>query len=589
MPASKKRFTLSGSERAPLEGARDKGPANPNEIVDVTIRLKSKAGKKAIIDPKQFTKPVKERKILSRKEFEQKHGADAESMTRVEQFAREHRLIVKEKSAGRRTIILTGTVAAMNEAFGVQLRKFEHAGGEYRGRTGAVRLPADLQEHVEGVFGLDNRPQAKPHFRRRQGRGGVRAAAVNLQYTPVQVAQFYDYPTGVDGTGQCIALIELGGGYTTSDLTAYWQQLGLTTTPNVSAVSVGNGSNNPTGDPNGPDGEVMLDIEVAGSIAPGAKIVAYFAENTDAGFLNAITTAAHDSTNNPSIISISWGGPESTWTQQAMTSMDEAFQSAAAMGVTVTVAAGDNGSTDGVNDGLNHVDFPASSPNVLACGGTKLVASGSTITSEVVWNELANNEGATGGGVSDVFPLPSWQSGAGVPASANPGGNVGRGVPDVAGDADPSTGYVTRVDGNPDVIGGTSAVAPLWAGLFALINQSVGKPVGLVNPLLYQAGDASGDFNDITSGNNPAYSAGPGWDACTGLGSPIGDKIAAIFGNSASGQNTRRNTASNLSRVVTSKKKIAKKAKVAKKLKVSKRRAAKPKAAKRRTIRSRAA
>jgi len=426
----------------------------------------------------------------------------------------------------------------MNGAFGVQLKTYEHPSGKYRGRTGAVQLPAELQDVVEGVFGLDNRPQAKPHFRRRQGLGGVRAAAVNLSYTPLQVAAFYDYPTGVDGSGECIALIELGGGYNSTDLSNYWSQLNLAKTPNVSAVSVGNGSNQPTGDPSGPDGEVTLDIEVAGAIAPGANIVVYFAENTDAGFLNAITTAAHDSTNNPSVLSISWGGPESSWTQQAMTSMDEAFQSAAAMGVTVCVAAGDDGSTDGVNDGANHVDFPASSPNVLACGGTQLVTSGNTVTSETVWNELASDEGATGGGISDVFPLPSWQNGAGVPPSADPSQNVGRGVPDVAGDADPTTGYVTLVDGQPDVIGGTSAVAPLWAGLVALINQSVGKPIGFMNPLLYQAGDVSGDFDDITSGNNGAYSAGPGWDACTGLGSPVGTKIADIFSSGAQAAKT---------------------------------------------------
>jgi kumamolisin len=529
VPDSKKHFALDGSERTPLEGAREIGPANPNEMVDVTVQLRSKAGKRPIMDPEEYKKPVRERKIFSRKEFEKRHGADAESMAKVEAFARDHKLLVKEKSAARRTIMLSGTVTAMNKAFGVQLKEYEHPGGQYRGRTGPVHLPVDLQEDVEGVFGLDNRPQAKPHFRRRQGRGGVRAAAVNLSYTPVQVAEFYEFPTNVDGTGECIALIELGGGYTVADLNSYWSQLGLKKTPTVSAVSVGDASNRPTGSANGPDGEVMLDIEVAGAIAYGAKIVAYFAENTDAGFLNAITTAAHDTTNNPSIISISWGGPESTWTQQAMTSMDEAFQAAAAMGVTVTVAAGDDGSTDGVSDGQNHVDFPASSPNVLACGGTKLVASGGEVGSEVVWNELANGEGATGGGVSDVFPLPSWQNAAGVPPSANKGHKVGRGVPDVAGDADPTTGYVTRVDGKADVIGGTSAVAPLWAGLVALINQSVGKPVGFLNALLYQAGDPSGDFHDITSGNNGAYSARPGWDACTGLGSPVGSKISGIF------------------------------------------------------------
>jgi kumamolisin len=530
MSAPKKQLPLAGSERVPLEGAREIGPANPIETVDVTIRLRSRAGNKPIVNAAEFTKPIEERTLLSREEFEQRHSANSDSISRVEAFARQHKLLVKEKSPARWTVILSGTVAAMNEAFGVELKDYEHPSGRYRGRTGPIHLPAELQDVVEGVFGLDNRPQAKPHFRRRQGRGGVRAAAISLSYTPIQVAGLYNFPIGVNGAGECIALIELGGGYNPTDLSNYWNQLKLPETPTVTAVSVGNGSNNPTGDPNSADGEVMLDIEVSGSIAPAAKIVVYFAENTDAGFLNAITTAVHDSTNNPSVVSISWGGPESSWTQQAMTSMDEAFQSAAAIGVTVCVAAGDDGSTDGVTDGLNHVDFPASSPNVLACGGTELVASGNAITSETVWNELANNEGATGGGISDVFPLPSWQSGAGVPPSANPKHNVGRGVPDVAGDADPTTGYVTRVDGNPDVIGGTSAVAPLWAGLIALINESIGKPAGFINPLLYKSASTATDFNDITSGNNGAYSAAPGWDACTGLGSPIGIQVATALG-----------------------------------------------------------
>jgi kumamolisin len=532
MSTPKKTLPIAGSERAPMEGAQEIGPANPNETVDVTIRLRSRAGKKPIVSADAYTKPIEDRIILSRKEFEQRHGADPESIARVETFARQHKLTVKEKSAARRTVILSGTVTAMNEAFGVELKEYDQPSGRYRGRTGVIHLPVELHDVVEGVFGLDNRPQAKPHFRRRRGVAGARAESVNLSYTPPQVAALYDFPTGVNGAGECIALIELGGGYNTTDLSSYWSQLKLTETPTVSAVSVGDGSNNPTGDPNGPDGEVMLDIEVAGSIAPGAKIVVYFADNTDAGFLNAITTAVHDSTNNPSVVSISWGGPESSWTQQAMTSMDEAFQSAAAMGVSVCVAAGDDGSTDGVTDGLNHVDFPASSPNVLACGGTELVASGNSITSETVWNELANNEGATGGGISDVFPLPSWQNGAGVPPSANPSKNIGRGVPDVTGDADPTTGYVTRVDGNPDVIGGTSAVAPLWAGLIALINQSIGKPVGFINPLLYQDAATARDLHDITSGNNGAYSAGPGWDACSGLGSPIGTQVATALGAS---------------------------------------------------------
>lgn len=189
------------------------------------------------------------------------------------------------------------------------------------------------------------------------------------------------------------------------------------------------------------------------------------------------------------------------------------------MGVTVLSASGDNGSTDGSTSGNPTVDFPASSPFLVGCGGTKLTLSGASISSEQTWNELSSNEGATGGGVSEAFALPGFQQSAKVPKAPN--GFAGRGVPDVAGDADPATGYNVVVDGQQSVIGGTSAVAPLWAGLFALINQSLGTNVGYVNPLLYSA-KAEAAFHDITAGNNGTYSAGLGWDACTGLGSPNG-------------------------------------------------------------------
>ena len=286
----------------------------------------------------------------------------------------------------------------------------------------------------------------------------------------------------------------------------------------------------------------MLDIEVAAAVAPGAKIVVYFTPNTDQGFIDAISTAVHDTTHKPSVVSISWGGPESTWTAQAMTALDSACQAAAALGVTITVAAGDNGSTDGVKGTANHVDFPASSPHVLACGGTKLVGSGTTITSEVVWNETAANEGATGGGVSNVFPLPTWQANSKVPAPTVSGG--GRGVPDVAGDADPATGYTIRVDGQTQVIGGTSAVAPLWAGLIALANATNKASAGFINPTIYTAGAAKA-FRDITSGNNGGFTAGPGWDACTGLGSPVGTAlIAAVAPKTASQEGVSKKAAS---------------------------------------------
>jgi kumamolisin len=545
-----KKHSILGSERPPMPGAKEIGPADPNEKIDVTIRLRSRAGKKPALTADSYRKPLRERKILTRDQYEKTHGADPAGIAAVRKFAGENGLTVVEESPSRRTVILSGTVADMQKAFGVELRQYQHpTAGRYRGRTGPVQIPDNLKDEIEGVFGLDNRPQAQPHFRRWRAPTGVKPHAAGVSFTPPQVASLYDFPTTVDGTGECIGIIELGGGFSQTDLNNYFKQLKLSKSPKVTAIPVGDGKNQPTGNPDGPDGEVMLDIEVAGSIAPGASIVVYFAENTDAGFLNAVTTAVHDKTNNPSVISISWGSVESTWTSQAMTSMDEAFQAAAAVGVSICVASGDNGSTDGVNDGLQHVDFPASSPYALGCGGTHLQASGNVIASETVWNELASGEGASGGGVSDFFPLPTFQQNADVPPSANPGGHVGRGVPDVAGDADPTSGYQTLVDGQPDVIGGTSAVAPLWAALIALLNQALGQPVGYLNPLLYQKASSSGDFHEITSGNNGAYAAGAGWNACTGLGSPIGTAVEAALspGQSASSAHTMKKTGTHAS------------------------------------------
>ena len=349
----------------------------------------------------------------------------------------------------------------------------------------------------------------------------------------------------------------MGGGYRQADLTAYFNTLNLAA-PAITAVSVDGGTNSPS-TASGADGEVMLDIEVAGSVASGAKIAVYFSPNTDQGFIDAITTAVHDTTNKPSVISISWGGAESNWTEQSMMALDAACQSAAALGITITVAAGDNGSTDGGTG--NNVDFPASSPHVLACGGTTLDANGGTIVSEVVWNELANQEGATGGGVSNVFPLPTWQANANVPSPSVSAG--GRGVPDVAGDADPTTGYTIRVDGETTVIGGTSAVAPLWAGLVAVANQQLGTEVGFIQPAIYAA-NAAAAFNDITEGNNGGFSAGPGWDACTGLGSPIASKLIPLLAvSSASFKSATSKPRKKAVKKVVKKgsKKVAKKAK----------------------------
>ena len=529
MTSTRKFTALSGSERQPVRGARLIHNSHPDQIIEVSIRIRSKSEAKREELKSALAKPGF--KPMSRADFESAHGADPADVNQVKKFAQEFGLKVHETGTelARRTVMLSGTVSNLQKAFHVELKEYSHPKGNFRGRIGAISVPSEFAGIITGVFGLDNRPQAEPHFRRLpQPAGKLQAHTSTTSYDPNQVAQIYNYPAG-DGTGQCIGIIELGGGFQLDDLSTYFGSLNIAT-PQVISVSVDGGTNSPT-NPNSADGEVMLDIEVAGSIAPAAKIVVYFSPNTDQGFLDAITTAVHDSTNQPSVISISWGSAESGWTPQALTNFDEAFQAAAAMGVTVCVASGDSGSSDGVNDGNNHVDFPASSSFALGCGGTTLQASNGQIVNETVWNEQPNG-GATGGGVSNVFPLPTWQQGFDVPSPSVQGG--GRGVPDVSGDADPNTGYNILVDGESGIFGGTSAVAPLWAGLVARINQQMGKSIGFLNPQIYaQAVEASG-FHDITQGNNGAFSAGPGWDACTGLGTPNGVLLeAALTGTSA--------------------------------------------------------
>jgi kumamolisin len=433
---------------------------------------------------------------------------------------------VSSEHAARRTVMLAGTVKQFNEAFGVDLHHFTHPGGGYRGFAGPLHLPDELHDVVEAVLGLDNRPQAMPHFRvgPEQPDHASRAAAPAGSFTPLQLASIYGFPAGA-GKGECIALIELGGGFKPADLSTYFSGLGISPQPAVVAVGVDGASNAPTGQPGGPDGEVMLDIEVAGAVAPAARIAVYFAPNTDAGFLDAITTAIHDTTNQPSVISISWGGPESSWSKQALTTFDQAFQTAATLGITVFCASGDNGSSDGLRG--DHVDFPASSPHVVGCGGTHLVASGGKIASESVWNHLPSS-GAGGGGVSTAFALPTWQHGLTTKKTSGTAAALKkRGVPDVAGDADPQTGYTVRVDGQNLVFGGTSAVAPLWAGLVARLNARKGSSLGFINPTLYANPKA---FHDVAQGNNGDFAATSGWDACTGLGSPNGAALATTFG-----------------------------------------------------------
>jgi kumamolisin len=546
--ATRKLVAVRGSKKAALHGAKIIAPAPADERLEVTVRLRPR---NPFPDPAKMCECADTpQKIMTHAEYEKNYGADPKDVASIRKFATAHGLSVVRESLARRSVMLSGTVASMAQAFGVKLDIYEYPGGTYRGRVGQVRVPAELSPIVEGVFGLDNRRVAKPHFRVQ--RAAATHAGAARPFNPNEVAKLYNFPDDVDGSGQCIGIIELGGGYRPQDLSSYFKSLGIKA-PTVIPVSVDGAANAPTGDPDGDDGEVVLDIEVAGAVAPGAKIVVYFAPNDRAskGFLDAITKAVHDTTNNPSVISISWGGPEeiSSQSDAFQTQFDQALQAAAMLGITVCVAAGDNGAADegpNVWDGSAHADFPSASPFALACGGTRMIANSSSITEESIWNQHKaetdagpdGSFGSSGGGVSGAFDLPAYQKNAGVPKSLNPKGATGRGLPDVTGAGDPATGYNVFVDGTKSQVGGTSAVAPLWAGLIALINQKLHGRVGFINPQLYALSKSAGALNDITAGDNRVsfggstnvgYDAGPGWDACSGLGSPNGKVLAGLL------------------------------------------------------------
>ncbi|RQS59297.1 peptidase S53 [Burkholderia sp. Bp8963] len=504
------------------------GPCDPAERIHVTIMLRRQEEGDLDTLLHQLATGDPNARPLSRDAFAKRFSANPDDIRKTEEFARRHQLTVDRVDPVESVVVLSGTIKQFEAAFGVTLERFEHRTiGQYRGRSGAITLPDELGDAVTAVLGLDSRPQARPHFRLRPPFKPARGGATAVTFTPPQLASLYGFPAG-DGAGQCIAIIELGGGYTAADIAQYFRGLGITTPPKLVDVNVGTGRNAPTGDPSGPDGEVALDIEVAGAIAPAATIAVYFAPNSDAGFIQAVNAAVNDTKNRPSVISISWGGPEAIWQAQSAQAFNRVLQTAAAQGITVCAASGDSGSGDGLQDGAQHVDFPASSPYVLGCGGTQLDAlPGQGIRSEVTWNDDASGGGAGGGGVSTMFDLPAWQQGLTVTladGSATP--LAKRGVPDVAGDASPQTGYEVAIAGTPTVMGGTSAVSPLWAALIARINASAGASVGWINPVLYRN---PGALRDVTEGSNGAYAAAPGWDACTGLGSPNGAQLAAIL------------------------------------------------------------
>ena len=525
---------LSGSERRPGTRAKHIGPANERESTEVTVIVRRRPDGPPVPAGSYYRDtPPSQRPRLSETEFAGKFGADPNDIAKVSDFAKSHGLKVGEVHLGRRSIVLAGTVGEMNAAFGVSLQMYEDdaparrganpARETYRGRDGFIHVPEAIANVIIGVFGLDNRRISK-----RNAADPPATNPISLQ----QATSLYRFPGNL-AAGQTIAIFSEGG-YLPADINANFP----VNPPVVTDVSV----DAPNG--NFADAETTQDIVIAASAAPGATIAVYFTLYSQKGWVDLINRVIHPSPGDPvcSVLSSSFYVSNGDDTQTLLnegvsigwlTAASAAFEDAAIQGVTICIASGDTGTDSKVGDGKAHVQYPASDPWVLSVGGTTIGNIVGSSFDEYVWNDtfFGGIAGATGGGVSDLFPRPYYQVDAGVPLSLNDG-HTGRGVPDVAANASPNSGYPIIVGGGPFVGNGTSASAPLWAGLIAVVNAALDQNVGFVNPVLYALGTSA--FRDIVgvpgaadNGLNgvPGYPARVGWDACTGWGSPKGEAL----------------------------------------------------------------
>jgi kumamolisin len=530
------RVELPGSYRPLAREAHRIGTASPDEEVEVTVTLRGPQ-----LPPADDITAAP----LTADAYAARYGASADDAAKVKEELERFGLQVYDVSLPTRSLHARGTVQQADSAFGVTLGTYESpAQGQFRGREGSITVPAALDGIITGVFGLDDRRMAR--------RKTTPTQAGPAALAPADLEARYEFPPG-DGAGQAVAIAELGGAYFPTDVQAFCQKYGLAV-PAVTPVSAGSPLLTPEQIQQmpaqkqqqvmGDSVEVMMDIEIVAALCPAAAISVYFAHFTQKGWidlLNAVTTAQPV----PVALSVSWGLAEDAtdWSGSAVQEINQRLQAAAMLGMTVCAAAGDDGSGDQMQDGHAHVNFPASSPFVLAVGGTMLDG---TPPGEVVWWQApgyrAGGGGSTGGGVSAVFPRPAWQT-VQVP-SMNAGSIDGRVIPDIAALAGPPY-YDLIFQGQDNPNGGTSAATPLWAALLARIAAGLpaGKQLGFLTPLLYAAAqNGQAGCTDITSGDNhndpgnngqppavPGYRAGEGYDAVSGWGTPIGTQLQQLL------------------------------------------------------------
>jgi len=481
--------------------------------------------------------------VLDHDAFVYQFGSVEDEITLVTEWAINNGLTVIEAESGTATVKAQGTEELMNQLFGITLETVTTDSRTYRTHSGDITIPSEINDVVLTVLGLDNSITMSSYAHLDTSyvdENGFIDPTLISSPTPVDLARAYQFPriagnNVVQGSGTCVAIVELGGGWTTQNLTSSFGRIGLPN-PTVVDVSVDGGVNNPS-DANG-SGEVMLDIYCVGAAAPSAKIAMYFAPNSFQGFIDCITVATNDTVNNPSVISISWGTTDTNWGAINILLFDGALQAAIVKGITTFSATGDYGVRAISSAATYTVQYPATSIYQIGAGGTEVsINNDYTIASEIAWGTNGGSY-AGGGGVSTLYGVPAWQTTFTAKNYPTPSVAItlsGRGIPDVSAMARGYSFYYSASNTFGTFLG-TSAVAPLLSAMMARINsvsQSItGGRIGYVNTAWYAARTTA--FTDTTVGDNHGgnpvgYVATAGWDACTGMGSPIGTALAALY------------------------------------------------------------
>lgn len=495
-----KRVLIPGTDRTVWPGSHRAESLTSDADLLLTAWLRPRRGGDLDRDSARTlgATPPLQRTYADRKTLARQTGADPADVELLRRYCEGFGLTVVDSHW--RSVTMSGSIDRLVDALGATVAIFEDENQRrFRHRSGALHLPSDVAAVVQAIFGLHQWPRSR------------KLGSLQRHTTPLgarDVATRYQFPEA-DGRGQTIGVVQLRGVFNPSDFDQCMRAQGLTAArPIVKRVDNAAVEHEIQ---TTKDLEAALDLQIIGSLAPGARTVVYEAPDDERGFLDAIRVALFDEENAPSVLSISYGWPEHLWTPVALAILDDLFTVAALAGVSVFCSSGDNGAELDY-DGKPHVLAPASSPFAVACGATVLPPNAGA--QELAWER-------TGGGFSERFEVPEWQDVARTCASHHRV-NAGRGVPDVAGQEQP--GYYVVMDGAELAMGGTSAIAPMWAALTARINQGLGAPIGFFSPILYRRSDEQ-LFVDVTTGNNGRFQAGAGWDPCTGLGVPVGMAI----------------------------------------------------------------